>query len=762
MLPCYSDSSHQRRLTGCGGGGGSRIDLELRASMSVFRPHMQATSYSRHSIQGVGRFFAALLALVSIAALPALGAIDREAVVKRHDVKTTKVDPEAAVSVGNGDFAFTVDVTGLQTFESLYYDEGIPLETLCTLRWAWHSFPNPKGLKLEDAMRPSNFHGRSVMYASAQNTPAGEYFRANPHPLALGQISLIYRGKPVTPDQLSDIEQTLDLWSGVIRSRYSLAGQPVAVETAAHPTLAAIGVRVRSPLVENGVLQVRFHFPYSYEFSVRNKPPLDWSKPDRHRTTLRSLGKRAAQFERQIDDARHFVNVSWQGTGVLKETAPHDYVFDSEGGDAIAFVCAFGPDAEPKENLTVGWVQEASAEAWKRYWTEGGIIDLAGSSDPRAAELERRVILSLYLMKVNYAGSFPPAETGLTHISWFGKHNSEVYFWHAAQFYQWGHTDLLEKGLSWYRSILPLGKAEAAKQGFDGVRWPKMAGIDGRPSPGAINPFIIWNQPNPIYLSELVYRAHPTRETLEKYQDIVFESAKFLASFAYFDPATKRYVLGPPIKNVSEKNGENNTQNPTFELAFWYYGLQLAQAWRERLGLPPEPHWADVMAKLSPLPVKSGKYLEIETITDLYSEPGPLSTSMMMTLGYLPQTKVVDLETARRTFHEINRRSRDGVKRWVSWQLGQGALTAARLNEPETAVDIVTNPTPAARFMPSGHVRRPKEPNGCVTYLPVNSSLLAAVGLMAGGWDGAPDRPSPGFPANGGWVVKAEGLNRMP
>mgnify|MGYP001555979747 CR=1 FL=1 len=42
----------------------------------------------------------------------------------------------------------------------------------------------------------------------------------------------------------------------------------------------------------------------------------------------------------------------------------------------------------------------------------------------------------------------PPAESGLTHLSWYGKHNSEMYFWHAAQFYEWGHVDLLEKGLS--------------------------------------------------------------------------------------------------------------------------------------------------------------------------------------------------------------------------------------------------------------------------------------------------------------------------
>jgi hypothetical protein len=64
--------------------------------------------------------------------------------------------------------------------------------------------------------------------------------------------------------------------------------------------------------------------------------------------------------------------------------------------------------------------------------------------------------------------------------------------------------------------------------------------------------------------------------------------------------------------------------------------------------------------------------------------------------------------------------------------------------------------------MINGHVRRPKEPEGCVTYLPVNASLLTAVGLMAGGWDGAPEVAAPGFPQDGSWVVRAEGLNPLP
>lgn len=689
---------------------------------------------------------------------PAATPIDRHALVTRHIVRVDHVDPESPLSVGNGDFAFTVDVTGLQSFESFYHDNGIPLETLST--WAWHSFPNTAGVRMEDAMAPSSFHGRTVRYASRQHTPAGAYFRENPHPIPLGQISLSYRGRPLTPADLSAIAQTLDPWTGVIHSTYLLGGQPVTVDTVAHSSRSAAAIRIESPLIEQGELEVRIRFPYSYESGVRNKPGFVWDQPDRHRTRVAGETNESRQLERQLDDSRYFVNLRWSGRAAFRELKPHDFALRSEGGATLAFTCEFSPglaDRTPSFDET----RAASIAGWKAYWTKGGVVDFSGSKDPRAAELERRVVLSQYLLRVNYAGHVPPAEDGLTNITWFGKHNSEMYFWHAAHFYAWGHPELLERGLAWYQKILPLGQAEAAAQHFDGVRWPKMAGIDGRPSPGSINPFIIWNQPNPIALCELVYRSRPERATLEQYRDIVFESAKFLASFAQLDPATNRYVLGPPIKNVSESSGENHTQNPTFELAYWYYGLQIAQTWRARLGLDPEPHWSDVLARLSKLPVHHGLYLEIETFPGLYERTkGPMPTSMLMILGYMPKIPIVDLETVRRTFHEVN--ARNGVDNWVSWAMGQGALTAARLGEPETAVRILTNDSPAARFMNNGHVRRPKEPNGCPAYLPVNASLLTAVGLMAAGWDGAPDVNAPGFPQDGTWTVRAEGLLRMP
>jgi hypothetical protein len=697
-------------------------------------------------------------ASTGLAAEPA-APIDRHAVVARHNVRNTRLDPESALTLGNGDFALTVDITGLQGLERIYHDNGLPLETRNT--WTWHEFPNPEGYTLADTMGPVNFHGRSILYPIRQKTPAGSYFRENPQPMPLGQLAFTLFGEPLRTEDISGINQTLDLWTGVVTSHLLVRGEPLDVVTAAHGTAALVAVEARSPLIASGDLQVRLRFPYAYRTSVAHKSPFIWEQPEKHTTTLVPLAPDHARLDRVSDTTRYATDLRWTSPAALTESGPHDFRLRATSGDTLAFTCAFADADHAAPVETVATTRASSATAWNDYWTHGGIIDLSAATDPRAKELERRTLLSLYLMRVNYAGSFPPAETGLQHLSWFGKHNSEVYFWHAAQFYQWGHVDLLEKGLAWYLRILPQGIEHARAEGFDGVRWPKMSGLDGRPSPGGINPYIIWNQPNPIYLAELVYRAKPTSATLALYRDLVFESANFLASFAHRDPATGIYHLGPPLKNVTESTHADLVRNPTFEVAYWYYGLTLAQQWRERLGLARESRWDDVLQHLAPLPMEDGKYLEIEGSGGIYaSDKRSLPTSMLMALGYLPATPKIDLDAMRRTYDEVN--TRNGVDKWLSWQMGQGALTAARLGESATAVDILTNTSEPARFMPSGYVRRPKDPDGAVAYLPVNSAYLCAVGLMAGGWDTAPAGPAPGFPRDGKWSIRAEGLLPMP
>src|SRR5690606_7071698 len=101
----------------------------------------------------------------------------------------------------------------------------------------------------------------------------------------------------------------------------------------------------------------------------------------------------------------------------------------------------------------------------------GAAVDLAGCTDPRAAELERRIVLSQYLTAIQCAGSMPPQETGLTCNSWRGRSHLEMHWWHAAHFALWGRPALLERSMDWYRRILPRAQETAHLQGCRGARW---------------------------------------------------------------------------------------------------------------------------------------------------------------------------------------------------------------------------------------------------------------------------------------------------
>ena len=85
-------------------------------------------------------------------------------------------------------------------------------------------------------------------------------------------------------------------------------------------------------------------------------------------------------------------------------------------------------------------------------------------------------------------------------------------------------------------------------------------------------------------------------------------------------------------------------------------------------------------------------------------------------------------------------------------------MSAARVGEPELAVDVLLMKGGMNKALPNGHYyQRANLP----LYLPGNGNLLSAVALMAGGWDGAPPGSAPGFPKQG-WTVRAEGFRTMP
>ncbi len=695
---------------------------------------------------------APLLLLLAIAApAPAAAPVDREALVRRHHPVNTAVNPLSPFTVGNGGFAMTVDVTGLQSFPDAY-TRGLPLATQSD--WGWHSFPDESGYKLADTFEDFATGDRLVPYPTKQTSPAGAWLRSNPHRLGLGRIGFEFLredGFLATLDDITEIRQELSLWTGEIKSTYRVQGVPVEVTTVAHPSIDQVAVRVESPLLQQSRLRIVARFPYGT--GAWGIDPHDWDSPDRHETSIAESFPGAVKLSRRLDEFTYGVSlITGRSSDQFALTAPHTLTVTPaarESGEALAFIAYFEggdpPRGMPPEPFT------ASREHWRRFWTEGAAVDFSGSTDPRAPELERRVILSQYLTAIQCAGDMPPQETGLTFNSWYGVPHLEMHWWHGVHFALWDRLDLLERSLPWYEKILPTARGIASRQGYVGARWPKMVDREGREKPSGIAPLLVWEQPHPIYFAELAWRQSPLPDTLERYRTIVFETAAFMADFALLNPKTGYYDLGPPLIPAQESYDPRSTKNPPYELAYWRWGLATAQAWRERLGLERDPQWDEVLAKLAPYPHHEDAYATAEGIWNMVDHP-----SVLGAYGLVPGAGI-DPERMRRTLDRIMV-EQDWDHTW-GWDYPMIAITAARLGDPALALDALLLDRQKNTYLPNGHNY---QDDRLRIYLPGNGALLTAVAMMAGGWDGAPDRPAPGFPDDGTWVVRAEGFRPLP
>lgn len=249
----------------------------------------------------------------------------------------------------------------------------------------------------------------------------------------------------------------------------------------------------------------------------------------------------------------------------------------------------------------------------------------------------------------------------------------------------------------------------------------------------------------------MFYREHPHRHTLENYREIVFATAEFMASYAVLNPRTGYYDLGPPVIPMQENHPPRETWNPTYELEYWVYGLELAQQWRHRLGMERDSSWEEVRRKLAPLPVKDGVYLAHENCPQTYTERNWDHAVMLNAMGVIPGPRV-DREIMRRTLRMV-RDVWQWEKNWGT-DFFTAAMTAARVGEPRMAVDMLMMDTPMNTYLANGHNAGWQYS----VYLPGNCGLLAAVALMAAGWRGGPESHAPGFPADGSWTVRQEGL----
>ena len=689
--------------------------------------------------------------------------INRQALVTRNCPTVNRVDKLSSLSVGNGSFAFTVDATGLQTFPE-HYASGVYLGTQAS--WGWHSFPNPNEYKHTETLKEYNFRGKPELYAiQSSSAPqrqkeAIDWYRINPHRLHLGVIGLelpVVQGAKADSARIQKVSQRLNLWEGHIESRFELDGNAVEVQTVCHPTRDEIAAQITTPGTLSAPIGVNFRF--GYPTGQHSDDTCRWDHADKHTTTLLDKGSHHALLVRKLDETTYYVQINWEGDARLTEKAPHYFVLLPEkSGQPFAFSCRFSAERPSGTAPAFSETLNLAKTHWKRFWESGGAVDFSQCKAPEAAELERRVVLSQYLMAIQCASDTPPQETGLTFNSWYGRPHLEMHWWHGVHFALWGRGELLERSLPWYQNVaLPVARAIAQRQGFEGVRWMKMTDPLAGEAPSSVGSFLVWQQPHIIYFAELLYRANPSPQILEKYKELVMLTARFMASFATFDSLNNRYVLKGLIP-AQETLKASETINPPFELSYWHFALEVAQKWRERTGMDRDKGWDRILKHLSPLTAKDGLYLAAETAPDTYTNPVFTSDHMAVlgALGILPQSPLAEASIMRNTLQWVWD-NWNWNKTW-GWDYPMTAMCAARLGEPEKAVGALLMDRRTNTYLVSGHNY---QDDRLRIYLPGNGGLLTAVAMMCAGWEGS-EGPNPGFPKDGNWDVKWEGLMPMP
>jgi len=707
----------------------------------------------------IKRFFAIFFRLaglcVSLAGITIATAnadtINRQAVVSAFSPQLNAVDKNNPFTLGNGKFAFTADVTGFQSFGPEYYAAGFPLETKA--RWAWHSKGEPH--TLDEADEEYDAYDRKVKFPTRTNTPAAQWLRQNPHDLPLGRISLMLDGKKPEANSLSGIKQTLDLWKGELNSRYLLAGKEVAVKSAVHANRDGVAFRMNSSLNKAARLSIEFGFPRGYDFSVKNTPDMDWLHDAEHSTSISGQTKTSLTFRRKVDDQLFTVLINWRGNANLKKNSAHTFeLTPASRSNQFEFTVEYvEEDVKPNRPLTVKDTLLSASKYWQTYWQSGTFVDLSQSTDAQAQELQRRILLSQYLLAAQTRDAIPAQETGLTSSSWYGKFHTEMSWLHYAHWIMWNRSTFATPMLDWYLKHMDAARAIAQKRGLQGTRWPKMTDVNGRESPGG-NPLIIWNQPQPIHLAELLFQTTKDKNVLERYSQVVEETALAMSSMLSWDKKSNRFVLNAPIWIAQEIYTPTQSRNPAFELAYWRYGLETAQQWRIRQGLPVNRQWQQQLELLADLPQKDGKYVAIESIPDTFDNPASREDhpTMLAPAAFLNDA-YIDKKIMSNTLAAVIKHWAFDTKIW-GWDYPMLAMTAARLEQPELAVQLLLMESKNNHYLINGNC--PQMGADLPVYLPANASLLTAVAIML---EKNPQTGAyMGLPNNTSWTIHTEGF----
>jgi len=171
-------------------------------------------------------------------------------------------------------------------------------------------------------------------------------------------------------------------------------------------------------LLQFGRLGVYLDFPWNDGSQKFSAPFVGIFNMTSNHTTSLKTGKRLnpnvqAEITHVLNANTFVTSIGGDDFHITRDSpSAHQYTLvpATHSSSSFSLSATFGLSS-PNSVPSAADVVKESTGVWENYWSSGGFVDVVtDSTDPRADELQRRVILSRYLMRVNEAGDTPPQE----------------------------------------------------------------------------------------------------------------------------------------------------------------------------------------------------------------------------------------------------------------------------------------------------------------------------------------------------------------
>lgn len=582
----------------------------------------------------------------------------------KYNLKFNHIDSKNPVTIGNGDFAITLDQTGTQSLYEIYKD--IPLSTMSNKNWFY---------KDKKDIKPSYVDGKAYMLFNLDNDPNYQTNRQYPFKYSFMQILLYDNDKLIDINNIKDVKQELDLYKGIVTSSFNYKEKINKTISFIYQDHDEFNFKLQS---DNLNLALKFNYP-SYTKNGYRLDILPNVLVKEDRITLLYDDKNSLSFKLKSSSNYQIVE--------------NTLIFDDNN---VSFSLALD---EIKEGKLLD-------EFWK--CDNGIIID--------NEELVKKMILSKYLLHVNSTGIYPPQESGLTYNCWNSKFHLEMHLIHSLWNIYNNHVGDLVKSFDYYLSIMPSSLKRASLNGYKGLRFPKMTGPDGEDSPSNIGPLLIWQAPHILFMLQEIYYLYNKENIIKKYEPLISGTIDFMISFLTLKDS--KYQMLDPLLEACESIPLDRCQNPSFELEYWRYTLERQPKIDTVLYGHQRYDYLDITSKIITPKEDDGIYLKTYGVIDKYDLYKDHPTEGFLMSFF--KSKIVDKEKMVKTIDYILK-NMDLSSYW-GWDFPFLGLSLLNCGEIEKSIEVTQLNTINNQHLYNGYNTSPRD--DLKAYLPGNGAFL--------------------------------------